>query len=67
MSTYTIIHSNGSVDIVKGCKLEHNKETGQTIIYNTESLCGLYDVVAVVPATSFVKLQEAKINETTGA
>lgn len=38
MSTYTIVHANGSIDVIKGVKLEHNKETGQTIIYDTESL-----------------------------
>jgi hypothetical protein len=61
MSTYTITHPNGSSETIKGCKLEFNKVTGQTMIYDVESLCGLYCLVAVVPATSFVKLlSEAK-------
>lgn len=59
MNTYSIIHANGSGDIVKGTKLEHNKETGQTMIYS-ENLCSLYELVAIVPATSFVKIAEAE-------
>lgn len=67
MNKYTVVHANGSVDIVKGTKLEYNKETGQTMIYESESLCSLYNLVAVVPPTSFVKLQENQNSETTGA
>ena len=59
MNTYTIVHASGSVDIIKGCKMEHNKETGQTMIYTTEGLCGLYELVAVVPPSSFIKVQDA--------
>lgn len=58
MNTYTVVHANGSVDIVKGCKLEYNKVTGQTMIYATETLCSLYCLVAVAPATSFVREQD---------
>lgn len=67
MNIYTIVHANGSVDIVKGTKLEYNKETGQTMIYESKSLCSLYSLAAVVPATSFVRLQEKQANEATGA
>lgn len=56
MNTYTITHANGSIDIIKGWRLEHNAETGQILIHGKERLCSLNGLVAVVPATSFVKL-----------
>jgi len=56
MNSYSITHANGLVDVVKGSKIEHNKDTGQTIIYKTE-MC-LYEAVAVVPATSFVMIMD---------
>jgi hypothetical protein len=47
---------------ITGAKLEHNQTTGQTLVYDTPSgSCGLYELVAVVPAGSFVKLDAPAI------